>query len=212
MERGPLALFGAIIAVGLGPALWMGVQLGGMPTSPARPPAVVTEKNKVTGDQLVGGTGAGEQTTDSDDSPVDTAPQGNVLPMDTSPAAEPTPSATTSPSPSLPITTPTVSASTSASASASTGTGASTTVPATPPAETTTTTPPLPPTEPTDPSTTEPTDPATPPTGDETDDPSWPPYPGEDAGHGDTGGETGWDGTSDNDRAGSWLAADPTGK
>ena len=41
MERGPLALFGAIVAVGVGPALWMGVQLGAVQgNSPARPPVV----------------------------------------------------------------------------------------------------------------------------------------------------------------------------
>ncbi|XVU26782.1 hypothetical protein ACQPZJ_06940 [Actinoplanes sp. CA-054009] len=188
MERGPLALFGAIIAVGLGPALWMGVQLGSMPTRPGQPPAVITDQQKVTNDQLVGGTGAGEET--SDGSPVDTAPQGNVLPLNTSPTAEPTPTAatTTPPEPSPTITTPSESPS---------------------PAPTTT-----PPVEFTTPAETEPTatpptdDETTPPAEDESGDPSWPPYPDEDGGDdGDNGGGTGWDGVGKGDRTDSWASS-----
>ena len=40
MERGPMALFGAIVAVGLGPALWLGAQFGNIAVSPSTPPAV----------------------------------------------------------------------------------------------------------------------------------------------------------------------------
>ncbi|SNY30512.1 hypothetical protein [Paractinoplanes atraurantiacus] len=192
MERGPLALFGAIIAVGLGPALWMGVQLGSMPTRPGQPPAVITDQQKVTNDQLVGGSGAGEATSDSDDSPVDTAPQVNVLPLTTSPAAEPTPTATTtSPEPSPTVTTPSESASPSPTTDA----------PATPPAEETTS-----PAE-TEPTGIPPTDETTPPVEDESDDPSWPPYPDEDAGGDDNGGGTGWDGAGKGDRTDSWVAS-----
>jgi hypothetical protein len=43
MERGPMALFGAIVAVGLGPAMWLGAQFGAMGTVPSRPPAVSSE-------------------------------------------------------------------------------------------------------------------------------------------------------------------------
>ncbi len=43
MERGPIALFGAIIAVGLGPAMWVGAQFGTAIDVPARPPAVTSE-------------------------------------------------------------------------------------------------------------------------------------------------------------------------
>src|SRR3982751_6844175 len=58
MERGPLALFGAIVAVGLGPALWMGVQLGAVQQqSPLRPPVVSEQKAEKVGQEL-GGTGA----------------------------------------------------------------------------------------------------------------------------------------------------------
>ncbi|XVV14008.1 hypothetical protein ACQP2X_06540 [Actinoplanes sp. CA-131856] len=190
MERGPLALFGAIIAVGLGPALWMGVQLGSMPTRPGQPPAVVTDQQKVTNDQLVGGTGAGEETSDSDDSPVDTAPQGNVLPLNTSPTAEPTPTATT-PEPSPTVTTPSESASPAPTTDA----------PTTPPVEATT------PAE-TEPTDIPPTDETTPPVEDDTDDPSWPPYPDEDADDGDGG--AGWDGVGKGDRADSWASVSPS--
>jgi hypothetical protein len=37
MERGPVALFGAIVAVGLGPALWVGAQIGQVPVAPPLP-------------------------------------------------------------------------------------------------------------------------------------------------------------------------------
>ncbi|MEV4345764.1 hypothetical protein AB0J83_14935 [Actinoplanes sp. NPDC049596] len=192
MERGPLALFGAIIAVGLGPALWMGVQLGSMPSAPGQPPAVISDQNKVTTDQLVGGTGAGEETSDS--SPVDTAPQSNVLPVDTSPTPSPA-ATTTSPTPSPAVTTPSEPASPSASATTS--------PPATPPTEATTT-PPA--TDPTD-TTTEPTGPApTTPSEDESDDPSWPPHDEDNGGPGNGGG-TGWDGVGQGDRAVSRAAA-----
>jgi hypothetical protein len=43
MERGPLALFAAIIAVGLGPALWLGAQLAVVGTLPIAPPPVSAE-------------------------------------------------------------------------------------------------------------------------------------------------------------------------
>src|SRR3954468_14274200 len=37
MERGPVALFGAIVAVGLGPALGVGAQIGQVPVAPPLP-------------------------------------------------------------------------------------------------------------------------------------------------------------------------------
>src|SRR3954466_11802945 len=40
MQRGPMALFGAIVAVGLGPAMWLRAQFGAMGAAPSRPPAV----------------------------------------------------------------------------------------------------------------------------------------------------------------------------
>lgn len=42
MVRGPMALFGAIIAVGLGPALWLGAQFGQLDITPSAPPPKVT--------------------------------------------------------------------------------------------------------------------------------------------------------------------------
>lgn len=43
MERGPTALFGAIVAVGLGPALWLGAQFGQAAVLPAPPPAITVD-------------------------------------------------------------------------------------------------------------------------------------------------------------------------
>ena len=55
MERGPVALFGAIVAIGIGPALWLGAQFGNLDAAPNRPPTVVSEQNAV---KAPGGAGA----------------------------------------------------------------------------------------------------------------------------------------------------------
>ncbi|GAB2596782.1 hypothetical protein Aab01nite_72190 [Paractinoplanes abujensis] len=148
MDRGPLALFGAIVAVGLGPALWMGVQLGAVGGgSPARPP-VVSEQGAAekTGQDLLGGSGAGEQ---ADTNPA-TEPRGHIIPLTTSPSAEPSPSASAEPEPSPSTTSP------------STEPTATTSTPSDPPTESTT--------EP----TSEPTETTEPPIDDETVPPSPP--------------------------------------
>ncbi|MEU4624531.1 hypothetical protein AB0G04_31730 [Actinoplanes sp. NPDC023801] len=66
MERGPLALFGAIIAVGLGPAMWLGAQLGAVNLAPGQRPAPVDEQFPGV-DLDFGGAGAGDL---ADDEPV----------------------------------------------------------------------------------------------------------------------------------------------
>jgi len=73
MERGPLALFGAIIAVGLGPAMWLGAQFGNVAVTPDRPPAVTVQQDSR------GGVGAA-----APDDPADTLnpdPKSNVEPL-----------------------------------------------------------------------------------------------------------------------------------
>ena len=49
MERGPMALFGAIVAVGLGPALWLGAQFGTVAVSPDKAPTVIVEQKQDAG-------------------------------------------------------------------------------------------------------------------------------------------------------------------
>ncbi len=88
MGRGPTALFGAIVAVGLGPALWLGVQFGGQLTVP-RPPAVVGEHGSSSDQQLLGGTGAGDATTDDSSRVIRSNPQANVEPLATRRAVRP---------------------------------------------------------------------------------------------------------------------------
>jgi hypothetical protein len=59
MERGPLALFGAIVAVGLGPAMWLGAQFGHVSAVPGTPPAVTVQHDENQGrNQGDGGVGA----------------------------------------------------------------------------------------------------------------------------------------------------------
>ena len=142
MDRGPAALFGAIVAVGLGPAMWLGVRLGAVDIAPVRPPVV--GEHTAGPEQLVGGSGAGDSPLDG--STVKATPRATVLRLSTSPsprahtrAASPTPSDNT-PSPTVRV--------------SPTSTGAPTTSPTGPTGGPTT-----PPTE----STTQPADPPSPP-------------------------------------------------
>ena len=124
MERGPMALFGAIVAVGLGPALWLGAQFGNVSVPPSAPPAVVGEQRVVTG---APGKGAGappvepvaEPTRRSGYQPLSSTPSArpsrSAEPPADQPAEEPTtPPAeeTSDPAPSDAPTTPPVEEST----------------------------------------------------------------------------------------------------
>lgn len=77
MERGPLALFGAIIAIGLGPAMWLGAQFGQVTLSPERPPAVTSVKNNV--ETPRGGSGAGDAPTEAE--AIRTEPKSDTKPL-----------------------------------------------------------------------------------------------------------------------------------
>src|SRR3954470_19389824 len=107
MDRGPAALFGAIVAVGLGPAMWLGVRLGAVDFAPVRPPVV--SEHTAGPEKLVGGAGAGDSPLDGDET-VKATPRATVLRLTTSPSprahnrtASPTPTrATTSPAVSAP--------------------------------------------------------------------------------------------------------------
>ncbi len=105
MGRGPTWLFGAIVAVGLGPALWLGVQLGAVDAPVDRPPVVIREQMPAAENDQ-GGSGAGEES----DTVGPTA--GWVLPLSAQPTtispapsagASATPSRVSSPSSSPPV-------------------------------------------------------------------------------------------------------------
>ena len=147
MDRGPAALFGAIVAVGLGPAMWLGVRLGAVDTAPVRPPVV--GEHTAGPEQLVGGSGAGDSPLDGDET-VKATPRATVLRLTTSPSPR---AHTTKASPTTThITTPpTVSASPSGSGGPTTPPTESTGGPTTSPTESTS-----PPTEPSSPPTTAP--------------------------------------------------------
>ena len=68
MERGPVALFGALVAIGLGPALWLGAQIGEVAVPPQRPPVVQSEQ-KVDTPKPPGGEGAGAEPTEPEVAP-----------------------------------------------------------------------------------------------------------------------------------------------
>jgi hypothetical protein len=94
MDRGPLALFAAIVAVGLGPAMWLGAQFGRIEVAPSQPPAYVGEQRSQSA-KAVGGSGA-QDTSAGHNSTIRTTPQAHVLPLTTRrPAAAPSTGATT---------------------------------------------------------------------------------------------------------------------
>ena len=106
MERGPMALFGAIVAIGLGPAMWLGVQFGQVTSAPDRPPAVISEQQPL--DAPRGGSGAGDAPTDAEvirSEPLSNSEPltrtRNARPMTESPSASP--SASTDPTTTPPV-------------------------------------------------------------------------------------------------------------
>jgi hypothetical protein len=96
MERGPMALFGAIVAIGLGPAMWLGAQFGQATLSPERPPAVTSVRNEVEAPR--GGSGAGDAPTEAE--AIRTEPKSNTEPLNRTKNARPAGSKSASPSPS----------------------------------------------------------------------------------------------------------------
>ncbi|MEV6299712.1 hypothetical protein AB0M02_09950 [Actinoplanes sp. NPDC051861] len=104
MERGPLALFGAIVAIGVGPALWLGAQLGAVNLAPNERPSTVGEQfpDNDTGVEMdFGGSGAGEAPENADPITRYTLPPAKpgVAPPATEPVSSPTATAgSTSPS------------------------------------------------------------------------------------------------------------------
>ncbi|HEY0001178.1 MAG TPA: hypothetical protein VGB74_12040 [Actinoplanes sp.] len=123
MERGPLALFGAIVAVGLGPALWLGVQFGGVQFFADRPPTVSEQPSGK--QELLGGNGAAADSTVVDPV-IGSTPQSDVLPLNRTRSRTPSPSASASPTRSAPSKSPTASPSAPTKPSASPSVGPST--------------------------------------------------------------------------------------
>src|SRR5690349_18985702 len=102
MERGPMALFGAIIAVGVGPALWLGVQLGAVDAVTRPPSTTVREELPAAVQNDQGGYGAGEESDDSSPSSGWTVPPATRR-IKTTPSPEP--SVSPSPTPSISVST-----------------------------------------------------------------------------------------------------------
>jgi hypothetical protein len=109
-----MALFGAIVAVGLGPALWLGAQFGRFDVAPPSPPVPVDRTHDDT-TQLMGGTAGGGNETGDDSTPVGVTPRTHVRPAKATPSATPS----SSPTDITPSASPSVSGSSSPSASPS---------------------------------------------------------------------------------------------
>jgi hypothetical protein len=127
MERGPVALFGAILAVGLGPALWLGAHFGRFDAVPSRAPVSVDQTHADTA-QLIGGSGAGDnETGDGNNTPVRSTPRAYTVPLNSGRSASPSTSAaaaTSAAASSGPTSSSTPSASPSQSSDPTGGTGA----------------------------------------------------------------------------------------
>ncbi len=89
-----MALFGAIVAIGLGPAMWLGVQFGQVRLSPELPPAVTSEQQQLPR----GGSGAGDAPTDAE--AIRTEPKSNTEPLTRTKNGRPVATKSPSPSPS----------------------------------------------------------------------------------------------------------------
>ncbi|MFG1608900.1 hypothetical protein [Actinoplanes sp. NPDC049265] len=90
-QRGPMALFGALVAIGLGPALWLGVQIGDVTVSPPKPPVVQSEQK-----QSVTNPRGGEAAGAADPEPVTVPePQRKARNMPMTEPPRPKPSKTT---------------------------------------------------------------------------------------------------------------------
>ena len=83
MDRGPVALFGAIVAVGLGPALWLGAQFGSATVVPDRP-ATVVDANQNT--KAPGRAGAAPDDQQQESAPK---PRSQYVPLSGTPSARP---------------------------------------------------------------------------------------------------------------------------
>jgi hypothetical protein len=77
-----MALFGAIVAVGLGPALWLGAQFGNVTIAPVQPPAVVGEQ-RVDTDKAPGGAGAATE----EPAAIEPTRRSGYLPLSSTPSA-----------------------------------------------------------------------------------------------------------------------------
>ncbi len=120
MQRGPMALFGVIIALGLGPALWLGAQFGASGVAPVRPPAITVDQVPAPG-----GVGAGAEpeediATDIVETEIEVDADTPQQPVESTTTARPTPTVERSATPTVapPTSTPSPSAEPTATTSA----------------------------------------------------------------------------------------------
>ena len=125
MERGPLALFGAIVAVGLGPAMWLGAQFATIVAVPStgNPAAVSSQRPGTAQPNDGGGAGAAPDTPSVGVRPTQSdqyrpmRDEGSASPSPhprtTTASAATTPSRTTPPASSVSSAPPTESGATS---------------------------------------------------------------------------------------------------
>jgi hypothetical protein len=94
-----MALFGAIVAVGLGPAMWLGAQFGAMGATPTRPPSISSEQQSAPTQTQDAGQGAGAAPQDPS-IVIETRPKANYKPLRRGPSTSKSPSPSATPHPS----------------------------------------------------------------------------------------------------------------
>lgn len=139
MERGPLALFGAIVAVGLGPAMWLGAQFATIVAVPTNGTPAAVSSQRPSSTQPTAGGGAGS----APDNPSIVLPptqHGQDRPMRDERSASPSPhpsrtsaSPTTTPTRTTPPSTGPSTPPTESSTTSSPPTGGSDAPPSPPP-------------------------------------------------------------------------------
>lgn len=103
MERGPLALFGAIVALGLGPAMWLGAQFGASDVAPVRPPAITVDQVPAPGGVGAGAEPEDDIATDIVETDVDVEAEADTpqLPVESTTTARPSPTVERSATPTV---------------------------------------------------------------------------------------------------------------
>jgi hypothetical protein len=113
MERGPVALFGTIVALGLGPAMWLGAQFGATDITPVRPPAITVDQVPAPGGVGAGAEPAEDVATDVAETEVEVEAEAEVdtprRPVQVTTTARPAPTVERSATPTVAPPTPTLS-------------------------------------------------------------------------------------------------------
>jgi hypothetical protein len=115
-----MALFGIIVALGLGPAMWLGAQFGATDITPVRPPVITVDHVPAPGGVGAGAEPVDDIATDAVENEVEIEADTPRRPVESTTTARPTPTVERSATPTVapPTSTPSPSAEPTATTSA----------------------------------------------------------------------------------------------